>query len=161
MGGKHSLASKLGGKLKTDSPLIDPNWENWDEDNLDYDDELMLEKKRQLLQMELAKQMAVDGGANTDSSTIAPGSSVKGQKVGASANIQSSGAHQPNLNRNKNTSKKSLEEKSSSSSTSSSSSSDSGSSSGSSSSSESSEDSERGSAGNLKKKAKAASSTRN
>lgn len=89
--GKHSLASKLGGKLKTDSPLIDPNWENWDEDNLDYDDELMLEKKRQLLQMELAKQMAVDGGANADNSTIAPGSSVKGQKVGASANIQSSG----------------------------------------------------------------------
>ena len=37
--GKHSLASKLGGKLKTDSPLIDPNWENWDEDNLDYDDD--------------------------------------------------------------------------------------------------------------------------
>merc|ERR1712083_216814 len=60
---KHNLVSKLSGKLKTDSPLIDPNWENWDEDNLDYDDELMLEKKRQLLQRELEKRMAVDGGA--------------------------------------------------------------------------------------------------
>ena len=88
---KHNLAGKLGGKMKTDSPLIDPNWENWDEDNLDYDDELMLEKKRQLLQRELEKQMAVDGGASADASTIAPGSSVKGQKGGASANILSSG----------------------------------------------------------------------
>ena len=79
--GKHNLANKHGGKLNKDSPLIDPNWENWDEDNLDYDDELMLEKKRQLLQSELAKQMAVDGGATLDQSTIAPGSSAKGPKA--------------------------------------------------------------------------------
>jgi len=30
---------------------------NWDEENLDFDDELMLEKKRQLLERELAKQV--------------------------------------------------------------------------------------------------------
>ena len=80
---KHNLVSKLSGKLKTDSPLIDPNWENWDEDNLDYDDELMLEKKRQLLQRELEKQMAVDGGAavSLDISAIAPGSSAKSLKA--------------------------------------------------------------------------------
>ena len=35
---KQSLATKLGGKMKTDSPVIDPNWENWDENNLDFDD---------------------------------------------------------------------------------------------------------------------------
>ena len=89
--GKHNLASKLGGKLKTDSPLIDPNWENWDEDNLDYDDELMLEKKRQLLQRELEKQMAVDGGVNVETGSIAPGSSTKGQKGTALPNVQPSG----------------------------------------------------------------------
>ena len=88
---KHNLAGKLGGKMKTDSPLIDPNWENWDEDNLDYDDELMLEKKRQLLQRELEKQMAVDGGASADASTNAPGSSIKGQKGATSTNIQTAG----------------------------------------------------------------------
>ena len=88
---KHNLAGKLGGKMKTDSPLIDPNWENWDEDNLDYDDELMLEKKRQLLQRELEKQMAVDGGASADAATIAPGSSIKGQKGATSTNIQTAG----------------------------------------------------------------------
>jgi hypothetical protein len=78
---KHNLANKLGGKTNKDSPRVDPNWENWDEDNLDYDDELMLEKKRQLLQRELAKQMTVDGGATLDPSVIAPGSSAKGLKV--------------------------------------------------------------------------------
>ena len=75
------MANKIGGKSNKDSPLVDPNWENWDEDNLDYDDELMLEKKRQLLQRELAKQMAVDGGASIDPSVIAPGSSAKGLKA--------------------------------------------------------------------------------
>ena len=89
--GKHNLATKLGGKLKTDSPLIDPNWENWDEDNLDYDDELMLEKKRQLLQRELEKQMAVDGGVHAETSNIAPGSSSKGQKGTALPNAQPPG----------------------------------------------------------------------
>ena len=44
------------------SPTIDPDWENWDEKNLDYDDELMLEKKRELLQRELAKQLQQDPG---------------------------------------------------------------------------------------------------
>ncbi|XP_059078908.1 serine/arginine repetitive matrix protein 2-like isoform X1 [Tigriopus californicus] len=38
-----------------DSPTIDPNWENWDEKNLDHDDEYMLEKKRQLLKKELGE----------------------------------------------------------------------------------------------------------
>ena len=41
----------------------------------------MLEKKRQLLQRELEKQMAVDGGATVDPSAIAPGSSTKGLKA--------------------------------------------------------------------------------
>ena len=43
----------------------------------------MLEKKRQLLQRELEKQMAVDGGAavSLDISAIAPGSSAKSLKA--------------------------------------------------------------------------------
>ena len=39
------------------SPALDTDWMNWDEENLDFDDELMLEKKRQLLERELAKQV--------------------------------------------------------------------------------------------------------
>ena len=91
IGGKHSLASKLGGKMK-DSPVIDPNWENWDETNLDYDDELMLEKKRQLLQRELEKQMATDSGATIDQTVglPAPGSAAKGQKAPSQLNIHPS-----------------------------------------------------------------------
>ena len=75
-----------------DSPVIDPNWENWDETNLDYDDELMLEKKRQLLQKELAKQMATDGGASSDQTAglAAPGSATKGQKATSQLNIHAS-----------------------------------------------------------------------
>ena len=61
---KKSLSAKRhhsgGGKSgHRSSPAVDPNlgdWENWDEKNLDYDDELMLEKKRQLLERELAKE---------------------------------------------------------------------------------------------------------
>ena len=43
----------------------------------------MLEKKRQLLQRELEKQMTVDGGAaaSLDISAIAPGSSAKSLKA--------------------------------------------------------------------------------
>ena len=91
IGGKHSLASKLGGKMK-DSPVIDPNWENWDETNLDYDDELMLEKKRQLLQRELEKQMATDSGAAIDQTVglVAPGSAAKGQKAPSQLNVHPS-----------------------------------------------------------------------
>ena len=44
-------------KGENGSPTIDPDWMNWDEENLDFDDELMLEKKRQLLERELAKQV--------------------------------------------------------------------------------------------------------
>ena len=63
---KKSLIAKQhhhsgGGKgSHRNSPAIDPNlgdWENWDEKNLDYDDELMLERKRQLLERELAKEV--------------------------------------------------------------------------------------------------------
>ena len=48
--------SLLASEADKPSPAVDPDWENWDEKNLDYDDEIMLEKKRQLLQRELAKQ---------------------------------------------------------------------------------------------------------
>ena len=34
---------------------MDTNWENWNEESLDYEDERMLEKKRQILERELAK----------------------------------------------------------------------------------------------------------
>merc|ERR1711997_290684 len=161
---KHNLVSKLSGKLKTDSPLIDPNWENWDEDNLDYDDELMLEKKRQLLQRELEKQMAVDGGAavSLDISAIAPGSSAKSLKATLLPTQVQPGIIQANqVPASKTGTKRSLGDKSSTSSSSSSSSSDSGSSSGSSSSSESSDDSDGGQRqGVQKKKTKTASSAK-
>ena len=40
---------------KTHSP--DLNWENWDQTDLEYEDEKVLEKRRQLLQRELELQM--------------------------------------------------------------------------------------------------------
>jgi hypothetical protein len=40
---------------KTHSP--DLNWENWDQNDLEYEDEKVLEKRRQLLQRELELQM--------------------------------------------------------------------------------------------------------
>lgn len=40
---------------KTHSP--DLNWENWDQNDLEYVDEKVLEKRRQLLQRELELQM--------------------------------------------------------------------------------------------------------
>ncbi len=63
----HPGPSSTSGLAPGRSPTIDPDWENWDEKNLDHDDERMLEKKRQLLQRELAKQLqqqdAPQGGA--------------------------------------------------------------------------------------------------
>ena len=53
----HPGPSTSSGLAPGRSPTIDPDWENWDEKNLDHDDERMLEKKRQLLQRELAKQL--------------------------------------------------------------------------------------------------------
>ena len=50
------------------SPAVDPklgHWEHWDEKNLDYDDELMLEKKRQLLERELAKEAKSSQGTSS------------------------------------------------------------------------------------------------
>lgn len=55
------------------SPAVDTklgHWEHWDEKNLDYDDELMLEKKRQLLERELAKEAKSSQGT---SSTLVTG----------------------------------------------------------------------------------------
>ena len=43
------------GSKRTNSPNVDANWENWNEESLDYEDEKMLEKKRQILERELAK----------------------------------------------------------------------------------------------------------
>ena len=64
----HSAGSKLTTKddlnkrlhstvvvKKTHSP--DLNWENWDQTDLEYEDEKVLEKRRQLLQRELELQM--------------------------------------------------------------------------------------------------------
>jgi hypothetical protein len=64
----HSSNSKLNSKdelnkrlhstvvvKKTHSP--DLNWENWDQTDLEYEDEKVLEKRRQLLQRELELQM--------------------------------------------------------------------------------------------------------
>ncbi len=62
------------------SPAIDLDWENWDEKNLDYDDELMLEKKRQLLQRELARQLQQDAGEKGQS---AAGKEHRGTGVAA------------------------------------------------------------------------------
>ena len=41
---------------RRDSPNIDTDWQNWNEESLDYEDENILEKRRQLLQKELAKE---------------------------------------------------------------------------------------------------------
>ncbi len=57
-GSKKPLSGKGGaGSGHRNSPAIDTNWEAWNEKNLDHDDELMLEKKRQLLKRELAKEV--------------------------------------------------------------------------------------------------------
>ena len=45
---------------RRDSPNIDTDWQNWNEDSLDYEDENILEKRRQLLQKELAKEDPAD-----------------------------------------------------------------------------------------------------
>jgi len=59
---------------------------NWDEKNLDFDDELMLEKKRQLLERELAKQLAEEDsrppGSAPSASMSALGSMAKKIKLG-------------------------------------------------------------------------------
>ena len=67
---KRHSGSRGGGQRG--SPAIDPNWENWDEKNLDYDDELMLEKKRQLLERELAKEAKSSKGSATTSTAVSP-----------------------------------------------------------------------------------------
>ena len=73
---QHHAGGGKGGHRS--SPSVDPNlgdWENWDEKNLDYDDELMLEKKRQLLERELAKEAKSSKGTSTvvtASATSAP-----------------------------------------------------------------------------------------
>lgn len=58
-------------KKNTGSPAIDPDWMNWDEKNLDYEDESLLEKKRQLLERELARQLDEDGGRDQGSGASA------------------------------------------------------------------------------------------
>ena len=67
-------------------PSFDPDWMNWDEKNLDFDDELMLEKKRQLLERELAKQLAEEDsrppGSALSASMSALGSMAKKIKLG-------------------------------------------------------------------------------
>ena len=67
---KRHSGSRSGGQRG--SPAIDPNWENWDEKNLDYDDELMLEKKRQLLERELAKEAKSSKGPAPTSTAVSP-----------------------------------------------------------------------------------------
>jgi len=71
---------KVGGKPSKDSPRPDPNWENWDQNNLEHEDEMMLEKKRELLQRELARQL--------ESNTEEP--DRKGGKKGRSRSSSSS-----------------------------------------------------------------------
>jgi hypothetical protein len=64
------------GKKKGDnnSPPIDPDWMNWDEKNLDFDDELMLERKRQLLERELAKQIGEESSESKAPGSVPPAS---------------------------------------------------------------------------------------
>ena len=66
--GKYVGSHKLGIRQRDDpkkgrkrllhgsSPKVDTDWENWNQESLDYEDEKMLEKKRLLLQKELAKE---------------------------------------------------------------------------------------------------------
>merc|ERR1712083_117119 len=54
------------GSKRTNSPSVDTNWENWNEENLDYEDERMLEKKRQILERELAKGNAGSSDSEND-----------------------------------------------------------------------------------------------
>ena len=41
------------------------DWQNWNEESLDYEDEKILEKRRQLLQRELAKEKDSDNEAKS------------------------------------------------------------------------------------------------
>lgn len=58
-----SKPKSMAGK-RPKSPNIDTDWQNWNEESLDYEDEKMLEKRRLLLQRELAKENDTepDGG---------------------------------------------------------------------------------------------------
>ena len=62
---KYASSHKVGQRQREDqnkprkrplhgsSPKVDTDWQNWNEESLDYEDERMLEKKRLLLQREL------------------------------------------------------------------------------------------------------------
>ena len=62
---KYASSHKMGQRQREDqnkprkrplhgsSPKVDTDWQNWNEESLDYEDERMLEKKRLLLQREL------------------------------------------------------------------------------------------------------------
>jgi hypothetical protein len=68
-------SQKKNGPGREGSPKIDISWENWDEQKLDYDDELMLEKKRQMLERELAKHGDDDVPSASAEGNLAPGAS--------------------------------------------------------------------------------------
>lgn len=57
---KAALTSRRSRRDHRSSPQnqanVDTDWQNWNEESLDYEDEKMLEKKRLLLQQELAKE---------------------------------------------------------------------------------------------------------
>ena len=52
------------GSKRTNSPNVDANWENWNEESLDYEDEKMLEKKRQILERELRENRGSSDSEN-------------------------------------------------------------------------------------------------
>ena len=52
------------GSKRTNSPNVDATWENWNEESLDYEDEKMLEKKRQILERELRENRGSSDSEN-------------------------------------------------------------------------------------------------
>ena len=95
------IPSKVLGKKKGEngSPPIDPDWMNWDEKNLDFDDELMLEKKRQLLERELAKQIGEEDDTKGPGSTTAAAAAASLSVLGSMAKKIKMGKHdsQPSM----------------------------------------------------------------
>ena len=94
---KGKLERPRGGKGSKESPLLDANFE-WSSKDLDEDDQSTLEKKRELLQREIARQLEEDksklkrmrspssssssssSGSSSDSSSSSSSESNKGKK---------------------------------------------------------------------------------
>ena len=89
--------------LHGSSPKVDTDWQNWNEESLDYEDEKMLEKKRLLLQKELAKEHQPDPAKIVPKIPVAKSSSPS---TSSSSSSSSGSASTSSASSDENTSSK-------------------------------------------------------